>query len=280
LLTYTSDHVVHIHKYQDDQERRAITDWLSSTDYSTQQSDIHNRCQEGTGEWLLNSREYNRWLDETGETLFCPGIPGAGKTMSSAIVIDDLWSKFSANNNIGIAFLFCSYKKREEQTLAHFVCSLLKQLVQERHILPNDVKSLHTLHVDRRTRPSTAEILKIIQSTASSYSRTFFIIDALDECGKPERNQLLDEIFKIQTKTRVNVLVTSRFSTEIETRFSDGMSLEIRASEDDMRRYLEHHIHQLPSCVQKNLALQKEIAAEIIKVANGMYVAYSSDWNQ
>jgi hypothetical protein len=39
-------------------EHQAILDWLTPIDYSAQQSDIISRRQEGTGEWLLYSREF------------------------------------------------------------------------------------------------------------------------------------------------------------------------------------------------------------------------------
>jgi hypothetical protein len=35
----------------------------------------------GVGQWLLSSNEFQGWLNQNKQTLFCPGIPGAGKTM-------------------------------------------------------------------------------------------------------------------------------------------------------------------------------------------------------
>jgi hypothetical protein len=64
--------------------------WLSLTDFPTQQHDITSRKQDGTGQWVLDSAEFKKWLDGPDKTLFCPGIPGAGKTMMAAIAIDHL----------------------------------------------------------------------------------------------------------------------------------------------------------------------------------------------
>jgi hypothetical protein len=41
-------------------------------------------------EWLLDSDEFQTCLDTDKQTLFCPGIPGAGKTILSSIVVDYL----------------------------------------------------------------------------------------------------------------------------------------------------------------------------------------------
>src|SRR6266702_6012814 len=79
---------------QDDQDRQKIFDWLTSVDYGPQQSDYIRRRQAGTGQWLLDSKEFNEWLDQGKQTLFCPGIPGAGKTIITSIVVHYLHDKF------------------------------------------------------------------------------------------------------------------------------------------------------------------------------------------
>ena len=50
------------------------------------------------------------------------------------------------------------------------------------------------------------------------------------------------------------------------------MTLEIRASNEDVERYLEGHIRQLPSFVQRNRQLQEEIKTGISEAVDGMYV--------
>ena len=71
-------------------QHHAIMEWLSPSDFPAQQYDIICRRQEGTGEWFLETPEFTRWLEGSDKTLFCPGIPGAGKTMMAAITIGSL----------------------------------------------------------------------------------------------------------------------------------------------------------------------------------------------
>jgi Heterokaryon incompatibility protein (HET) len=63
------------------QQHRTITDWISSIDFAAQQSDIISRRQEGTGVWFTDSPEFHTWVQGSNQSLFCPGIPGAGKTI-------------------------------------------------------------------------------------------------------------------------------------------------------------------------------------------------------
>ena len=277
LLIPVSESVKTLVKHQEDQQRQNIMEWLSSIDFATQHNDFRNRCQEGTGQWLLDSPQYITWVKNTKQTLFCPGIPGAGKTMLSSIVIKDLQSKDWSNNNFGVAFLYCSYNRQQEQRYENLVASLLRQLAQSQSSLPNEVRNLYNSHHIRNTRPSITELLSVLSSVVDSFSKVFIVVDALDECANAERKHLLRELFTLQARSQVNIFATSRFLPEIEAQFSKSMSLEIRAAEEDVRRYLENQILQLPSCVLRNTALQQQITSQIIDLIDGMYVVFNRE---
>jgi Cdc6-like AAA superfamily ATPase len=83
-----------------------ILNWLTRTDYGPQQSDFLRKRHEGTGAWLLYTTEFNTWLNQRNKTLFCSGIPGAGKTILTSIVVDHVLSKFRADLDVGIAYLY------------------------------------------------------------------------------------------------------------------------------------------------------------------------------
>ncbi|KIX02772.1 uncharacterized protein Z518_08714 [Rhinocladiella mackenziei CBS 650.93] len=249
--------------------------WLTSIDYAPQQSDFFSRRQEGTGQWLLTSKQFRDWVDQSNQTLFCPGIPGAGKTICTAIVIDTLFSTIFPNDNVGIAYIYCNFRRQFEQKPIDLLASLLQQLIQGQPSVPQSLKQFHKKHQQKRTRPSIDEISKALHSTVRDYSRTFIIVDALDECQAANggRRQLLRELFDLQDKTAINLFVTSRVNPEIEREF-DGRStkLEIRASDEDLRRYLEGHMPKLPSFVSSKADLQEEIKTTIVKAADGMFL--------
>jgi len=256
------------------QEYQVILDWLTPIDYSALQSKLIARRQEGTGEWLLNSSEFGQWLTETKQVLFCPGMPGAGKTMITSIVIDSLYSKFQYDDSIGIAYLYCNFRRQQEETPYALLLNLLGQLIQGRPSVPESVKSLYERHKPKRTRPSLEEISNVLHSVIIDYSRAFIIIDALDECRVSDRvrTRLLSEIFNLQARTEANLFVTSRFIPEIMQKFEQSISLEVRARDEDVQRYLDGHMSQLPSFVLRSPDLREEIKTEIIKAVDGMYV--------
>ena len=242
--------------------------------YAPQQSDFIARRQEGTGEWLLKSNKFQQWLNRSNQTLFCPGMPGAGKTILSSIIIDHLCKMFGNDHTIGIAYLYCNFRQHHEQKSSDFIVSLLKQLVQEQSPLPDIVKNLYSHHTLKRTRPSPDEILSTLHHVTAYYSRAFIIIDALDECqvSHEGRGKFLREIFNLQAKTGVNVFATSRFIQDIENQFNGSIKLEIRASDADVQKYLDGKLQNSQSWVLKNPYLQAEIKSRIAKAADGMCV--------
>jgi Cdc6-like AAA superfamily ATPase len=251
-----------------------VLNWLTPVDYGSQQTDYIRRRQPGTGQWLLDSTEYQTWLKTGKQTLFCPGIPGAGKTILTSIVIDDLTTKFKNDEDVGVAYLYCNFRRQNEQNAEDLLASLLKQLSQRRSFLPDYVKKLYDDHKKNETRPSFDEISRVLQSVVALYSRAFIIVDALDECKESNgcRTRLLSEIFSLQAMKGANLFATSRFIPEITEKFGGSLSLEVHAIDEDVERWMDGHMSQLPSFVKGNQDLQQEIKTEIVKAIDGMYV--------
>lgn len=262
-------------------EDREILDWPTPVDYGPQHSDYLRRRQLGTRRWLLDSEEFQEWLSTNKQTLFCPGIPGAGKTILTSIVVDRLNSTFPKDSNTGIAYIYCNFQQQDKQEADDLLASLLKQLAQGQPSLPDSVKSLHDRHTDKQTRPSLDEISQVLQSVVAMYSRAFIVVDALDECQTSHgcRSVFLSQIFSLQANANANVFTTSRPIQEIKKEF-EGRSviLEINAKNEDVEKYLDGRISELPLLDEKNQDVSKEskekfkdeIKTNIVEVVNGV----------
>lgn len=253
-----------------------ILNWLTPIDYGPQQSDFIRRRQKGTGTWLLHTNEFNTWLDRRNKTLFCSGIPGAGKTILTSIVVDHLCSKYQTNFSVGIAYLYCNFRQQQQQKPEDLLLSLLKQLVQKRAPVPESVKILYKCHNREQTRPSFNEILEALELVAAQYSRTLIMVDALDECGisDNERQKFLLAIFNLQDKTKANLFATSRINDNIAELFKGALSLQIRASKEDIKSYLDGQMSFLQSDILDD-ALQGIIRREVIRAVDRMYAKLS-----
>ncbi|KAN0087259.1 hypothetical protein V8E54_000947 [Elaphomyces granulatus] len=261
-----------LHSTQEGEYRRKLLGWLSPIDYAGLQSDTLRKRQAGTGDWFLKSTPFMEWLEGKKKTLFCPGIPGTGKTMIASIVVDHLKASFP-DDETGHAFLYCIYKRQETQEVDNLLASLLGQLaLWKKLIIPEAIREWYNKHL-KGEKPglSRNEIRGELCGIIRTYSRTFIIIDALDECKTDQiRNELLSEIYKLQEGSDVRLMVT--FRPSIEPKPPSSMTkLEIRAYKEDIEQYLSSRISELRTVVQKNNGLQHKIRDRISTLVDGIF---------
>ncbi|KAH8661810.1 nucleoside phosphorylase, partial [Ilyonectria robusta] len=263
-----------IHSEQRNQEHQYILDWLSQVDYAKQQVYHIKRHQVGTGQWFLNSTQFNEWLQTKQMTLFSPGIPGAGKTTLAAIAIAHLIQQFQSDDTVRIAYVYLNYKQHEEQNADALLANILKQLAQNRPSLPESVESLYKAHKSNRTRPLLDELSSTLQSVCNIYSRVLIVVDALDEfqTSDGQRALFLSEIKKLQAVSGVNIFVTSRDLPDIRRNFEDSIELPVSAVDEDIRLYLDSCLPRMSGVVGRNKSLQEEAKKEIAHAARGMFL--------
>jgi hypothetical protein len=261
-----------VRSHQEKDVDLSILTWLSSMDFGRHQTDHLRKWQPGTVQWLLNSPEYQRWVQEKGQILFCPGIPGAGKTVSASVVVHDLTQRFSNNTDIGIICVYCSYTQKESQHTITLLGGILKQLCEHRGSVPQDVRHLYISHQNGQTGPQYDGLMKALKSHLGDYSHVMVVVDALDEWQSPpnDRFNFVDELLHLHSECQINLFVTSRFVPAIQEKFQKHPCRQIMASQDDIHRYIEDYNWPLLSPVSKRPDLQQEIKSCVCQAANGM----------
>ena len=254
-------------------ERQALLEWITPLNFPAQQSVVFSRRQEGTGQWLLESPEFEKWRNKPRETLLCRGIPGAGKTVLASIAIDYLERAFR-HKHIPVVYIYCDYRKQQEQTPTNLLASILKQLLQHRILLPEIVKESYDRHVNSGTRPELEEIGAMLKVLLAEFRQAYVVVDALDElpASHQVRQILLTNLRSLQKAHKINFMMTSRFIPQIDHELPASMVLDIRASNEDIKRYVYGHMSDLTTSAQNNPKLQEAIANTIVDVADGMFL--------
>ncbi|KAJ7241276.1 ankyrin repeat-containing domain protein [Mycena rebaudengoi] len=270
-------------------ERKEIFDWLSPPNFFARQADIFETRQQGTGLWFLCEKKFQGWLS-LGGTLWCRGIPGAGKTVlmfviyspllaflaivtnhTRSIVVDYLRNHFQGNNN-GVAVAYLNHKESDTQSPSNILAGLWWQLIAERIVSPMALQ-LYQKHQNRRTRPSLDEVREILRSTVTEYSKVFMIVDALDEYPEAHRYILLDALAAMGES--VSLMLTSRPNIAPEAFFPSASVLKIHATDEDIRRYVKGQIQnsfRLSKHAKTRPELHEEIETKIAKNADGMFL--------
>ena len=147
----------------------------------------------------------------------------------------------------------------------------MQQLVQRKPVVSDEIASLYHSHIKERTRPTLSKWSELLQSEVRRFSKVFIVVDALDECLESTRDNFLVEIRRLQPS--IHLLVTSRYNATIECESDKAARVEIRANDEDVKRYLKDRIErecQLVHQVRKDPSLQELIINTIVENSKGM----------
>lgn len=272
-LARLDDRVRSLQLKDDQHERLAMLDWITPLNFSAQQSAVFSRRQEGTGQWLFESPEFKKWIKKPRETLLCRGMPGAGKTTLASIAIDHLQDMLR-NKDIPVVYIYCDYRKQEEQTLISLMASILRQLLQHRTPVPDTVTKSYHHHISSGTRPNLEETGEMLKVLFAEFSQTYVVVDALDELpvSGQIRPILLANLRSLQKAHNLNCMMTSRSIPQVDYELRGSLFLEIRASNEDVKEYVYGHMSDLTKSAQNNPNLQEAIANSIVEVVDGMFL--------
>ncbi|KAJ7706664.1 hypothetical protein B0H17DRAFT_874667, partial [Mycena rosella] len=249
-----------------------IIDWLSPINFFTRQADIFTVQLPGSGEWLLESDQFKAWSAGVGKILWCPGIPGAGKTVLASVVVNHLREILAQGGNIGVAAIYLNHKETDVQTPSNILAGIWRQLAFRKPV-SLAVQQLYENHREPRTKPSLENFHEVLVSTIAEYSKVYLIVDALDEYPETERNILLNNFLNLgQT---VNLMLTSRPHINIHTTIGSVQTLEIRATARDVRTYVYEQItksSRLSKHIQSRPDLREEIETKIVDRSDGMFL--------
>lgn len=252
------------------EQHKVALNWLSTLDFTAQQHDIIKRREEGTGIWFVESPQFVNWLRDVDKTLFCCGMPGAGKTMVAALAIDHISSTMPFAD-IGLAYVFCNYKAQADQSALNLLSDILKQLAGGNADISSQIANMCELHTERNTRPRLEDITRALNTAVASYQSTYIVVDALDECTDDLANEnnvrqcFIGELRALQTNHDLRLLCTSRSIPDIVQSFASDPVLEIRASREDVEQFVAAHVSS-----RYNVALKSQLVDTIATAADGM----------
>lgn len=193
--------------------------------------------------------------------------------MHSSIVVEHLREQFKNDQGVGIACIYCRYNDRAEQTPQNLLSSLCMQLAQQNTCLSHDVKRLYESNIDKRTRPTLSEISKTIQLEVSRFTKVFIVIVALDECADfDSRAAVVTELQRLRKKA--NLMIFSRPLENLKNKFQEMITVEIKATDDDLRAYVTNQIScadRLSLNVRNDSRLERDIQHTVVQKSQNMY---------
>ncbi|KUI72947.1 Ankyrin repeat, PH and SEC7 domain containing protein secG [Cytospora mali] len=231
------------------------------------QKELHNSRLPGSGYWLTNDDRYAMWRAGDRRILWCPGLPGAGKTYLASWMIDDLESLLRGGD-MGLAYVFCEVNRRGQQSERGVLEAFTRQLMARKPKLCQDLTAF--LEDPLQTIDDRKSLLKMV---LSRFQGSFLILDALDEFSPDyiDRHSLASSLRDFVEGCGDNVVrlcITSRESSGVwEVLCSDSKlaeTLDVRSSEEDIRKLVESAYDRTAPAVHwlKNHRELKDLAVE------------------
>lgn len=236
--------------------------------------------QPGTGQWFLKDIRFTSWKnDATPSILLCQGIPGAGKTILTALSIQDVMKDLGKDTYT--AFVYCDYRTQEKETVPVLLWSLLRQLMTPERLIFPFVRSkcLEICTSDLDTNGKVKQIVALIRTLSNQSQKTYLFVDGIDEVavsdpyGKDVRQRLLAELYGLGDTCRIFITCRPHVCTDHIYHMSRHQTIQIRAANEDISAYIASSIlasNILKGFVEKDMGLRRTIIDIIQKRSNGV----------
>jgi hypothetical protein len=259
------------------EETKKILNWLSPVDPLQNHQAARKIYQKGTCRWLIDSPEFIQWIKTKNSAIWLYGIPGAGKTILSSLVIEEV---FSLQDN-GVAFYYCDYKNAASQEPTNVLGSLVRQLALQETLVLTKVKDFYNSHHPAgrpSSRPTEQDLGFLLQDISNSFAEVTIILDGLDECGSSpgiERSELVRILSTLHDEHAgsIRIAIASRQEHDIEECFGEFTKVSIAAMSLDLELYVACEVERRAKTGRlriRDSALKGEIIQALINGADGM----------
>ena len=207
--------------------KQELREWLAGPfDPRKKQDETWNERLPDTGQWFLQSREFQTWLEgpdeQTPRILNVIGKSGAGKTslMSSAIKAAQSLEKRSPQ--IAVAYYYCSFNEAASQDPANMVGSFISQVSLT---CPDLLEGLES-GLARRERPTIKDLEQRFElQSARSSVKILLLVDAVNECK--QIGPMIDSLLRlVKSASEVRVLFTNTVEDPLITTLAESTGLK------------------------------------------------------
>ena len=277
-ITETKDGISTLVLHNADETLRRAIDWLSPLQgvFERRQQEHYNLKgrQDRSGQNLLQNPVFKEWLTQPGKVLWCVGMPGIGKTVTASFVINHV-QHITDQKDIGIAYVYCSYKETERENVKNLTSSILQQLLSQNSTDAFEILDMHQKHSKSSTRPTLREFSDVLQIAVHRFSRTYVVVDALDECTDIDDNRETFVSELVSLLPGVSLFIVSRPLPHLEQRLEMASRIELKASDEDIMAYVRERMtisQRLKVHLQKDPGLLQTIVTKITSKVKGMFL--------
>jgi hypothetical protein len=240
-------------------------------DFSQKQAALTDKRAKNTGRWLIESGQFKLWLDGNQGSMIMKGGGGMGKTMLASTAIDHLMTiNATRPERNAIAYVFGNWANADNFSAQYLLANLLKQLLLvEGSQFPETLEELHS----SQSYPTYSQLCRLLQLQIKRFSRTFIIIDALNELDGATQHKVLEALRELQASVTIKLMVTTRDPYRVLQYIPSAAELDIRATPEDLDLWMDERLRGLPpGCfvAKSSHETHQKIKATLVQAADGM----------
>jgi hypothetical protein len=227
-----------------------------------------------TGFWLSENETFKKWLREPGIHIWLSGIPGAGKTVLSSLIIQACMDRSTADR--AVAFYYCDYKDLNSQKTTNILGSLASQLARQNEssyqLLKSYYEVLHPKHQLQRSMDKD-ELIRLLQDISNTFEDVRIVVDGLDECGNNSGEAIRALASMAAATVSLSLLSRDEFDIREVLRSLSYEHIEISAHTEDLQHYVRSEIEERIKTNRlrvKSSDLKEEIVIQLVSRAQGM----------
>ena len=244
-------------------EHRSLFEWLDPVQPRTNYEKAASLHEQHTGQWIFSNPAFQSWLDHRSGILWLHAKPGAGKTIMASTVITYLENVFSGKGTI-VLYYFCDYKDPKTQSMRKAIETLLADICRQSHAALAFMADMSGRYRQAGSSCSMPELFEAFMKCLEMGSRTYVVVDALDECN--DRVGLVTLLKRAaNTAPSLCLLMTSREEHDIQESMEGIPHLSLGALDmaHDIETYVTSELRRLLE--SKKLKLRDASLAEKIR---------------
>jgi ankyrin repeat protein len=230
------------------EELTKVQAWLQPTDYGAQSSEFNRHLSSqapGTGLWICETSKYQQWQESNDHgSLWIKGVPGAGKSVTAAAMIQYL----QKTKSTPVLYFFFRYiisaNRRPRSLVRDFLAQLLPYSSRLQATLQPFIGSPLDDFSDER-------LWEHLLTGLSSIEKAYCVVDALDEMELLPKDGFLNRLNSLATfrPNAVKLLMTSRPKQYLQSSLRDASIVHISLEDDlvgnDIRVFLSYRLKNL-----------------------------------
>ncbi|TFK18864.1 ankyrin, partial [Coprinopsis marcescibilis] len=250
--------------------------WLTKINYQAIQLDTFSKREPNTASWVLGIEEFKFWFWSDGGLLWGTGIPGAGKTILSSVVIHNFQqlAKSQQHSTICVLFAYCRYT--DQIPVKEILAALIRQLLERYPATFQLIRAMYNRHHRENTHPPESELFELLKEIADSkiFSKIYCILDGLDEAASSVHQV---DILEYMVSLKVNFFITSRPLAALKKYVPHAVWFDIITKDGDIETLVVQRVAKSPvlSELLEDEELKKEVVTMIKDASSGMFLLAS-----